>query len=72
MIPCLICNIGANAEFDRWEIIVEGTLEMLCAVYVCKSCDAPTWVQMGIREADEIYDDDDDDNPADMSAGWEP
>jgi len=72
MIPCLFCNDGSDAEFHSWEIVAEGTLEMLCAVYICKSCGAPTWVQMGIREADEPYDDDDDDDePADMSAGWE-
>lgn len=53
MIPCLICNDGSNAIFDGWEIVSEGTIEVLCARYICTSCDTPMWVQMGIREADE-------------------
>lgn len=72
MIPCMICNDGSNAEFDGWDIVAEGGLEVLCARYVCKSCGAPCWVQMGIRQADEYEEDDEEGSePADMSAGWE-
>lgn len=52
MIPCMICNDGSNAIFDGYEIIPEGTLEVLCARYICKSCDSPTWVQVAIRSTD--------------------
>lgn len=61
MMPCWYCNNGQNAIFDGWEIITEGTLEALCARYICPHCGTPCWVQVALREADPIDEEDSDD-----------
>ncbi len=60
MMPCTYCADGSNAEFDGWEIVVEGTIEVLCMRFVCKHCGTPTWRLVATREAD---DNPEDDNP---------